>query len=89
MNYFKFYRDYGHFTQIVRDQAYEVGCAITKFKQSGFFMSYVVCNYAVTNMGNEPIYAAGATASGCTTGTNSQYPGLCSENEKFTGVYFN
>lgn len=83
-------RKIGHFTQVVRDIAYDVGCALAKYKIKGYFFSYFVCNYAVTNMQDDPIYDAGETASACTSGTNPKYPGLCSENETYTSSrYFN
>ncbi|XP_031622599.1 uncharacterized protein LOC116340305 [Contarinia nasturtii] len=80
----------GHFTQIVMDQAYKMGCAITKFNEEGTRKSLIACNYAVSNVNGLPIYDVGATASKCKTGTNPQYPGLCTVDEKYDeGILWN
>lgn len=47
------------------------------------FTTYYVCDYAVTNIFEYPVYDEGATASKCKTGTNPKYPALCSESEKY------
>lgn len=79
-----FYRKQnGHFTQIVRDESDRIGCAISKFQSNGFYQSYLVCNYAVTNILNEPIYRAGPTASDCKSGQHQSYRGLCGTNEMY------
>lgn len=82
----------GHFTQAVRDQSYKVGCAISQYvEQKGgrsWYTVYYVCNYAVTNISNYPIYERGAPASKCKTGRNPMYAGLCSVNEKYEGSPF-
>lgn len=82
----------GHFTQIARDQSYKVGCSISQYvEQRGgttWYTVYYVCNYAVTNISNYPIYEKGAPASKCKTGPNAKYPGLCSVNEKYEGSPF-
>lgn len=44
--------------------------------------SYFVCNYAIANIRNLPIYKSGKTASGCTFKNNLKYPGLCHAKEK-------
>lgn len=72
-----------HFTQMVRDRSDRIGCAISQFKANGFYNVYVVCNYAVTNIGNEPVYVEGRTASLCKTGVHKNYNGLCSPKEKY------
>lgn len=75
---------YGHFTQIVRDASDRIGCAISQYiKPGGWYTNYYVCNYAFTNIHNKPIYDAGPIATKCKTGTNPNYPALCSKNEKF------
>lgn len=50
-------------------------------KPGEWYTNYLVCDYAYSNLG--PVYDIGATASKCTTGTNPDYPALCSENEKY------
>lgn len=42
----------------------------------------MACNYAYPNLLGTPVYVSGPTASGCTSGTNSKYSGLCSTSEK-------
>lgn len=71
----------GHFTQVVRDEAHAVGCAASRYTQGGWNTVLVACNYSNTNMIGQSIYKAGRTASGCKTGRNPKYPGLCSESE--------
>lgn len=82
----------GHFTQIVRDQSYKIGCSISQYveQKAGrtWYAVYYVCNYAVTNIINYPIYEQGAPASKCKTGNNAKYPGLCSANEKYENSPF-
>lgn len=81
----------GHFCQIVRDVSDAIGCASTKYitEVNGQIWKAVktTCNHAqiVPFVGNS-VYVAGLTASKCKTGTNSQYPGLCSENEIYENV---
>lgn len=76
--------DIGHFTQLVHDKADRVGCALSQYiKPGGWYTTYYVCNYAETNVIGAEIYEDGPTASACKTGTNPNYPGLCSENEKY------
>lgn len=80
--------DIGHFTQVVKDDAYKVGCAIAKFTMNGDRVALLACNYAVSNIKNWPIYEEGATASACESGTNPDYPGLCSVDEVYNKPYF-
>lgn len=63
-----------------------MGCAVTRFTDKAANMPYnqICCNYAVANVQGQPIYIDGKTASGCKTGTNSKYPGLCSEKEDYS-----
>lgn len=74
--------DIGHFTQIVADRATAVGCAMVRYKDGGWTNHNFVCNYAITNIVNQPIYVAGKACSKCTTGCNPKYPGLCNPEEK-------
>lgn len=75
----------GHFTQVVQDNSIEIGCGLIKWKQlKGTKLenvAYFVCNYAMGNMADQPIYVPGATASQCQTGNNPNYTGLCSLEE--------
>lgn len=109
----------GHFTQVVRDQAYAVGCAMVQFKkgrwhttiygceylnyfifflrQNNFFIlifqlltlqiSFVspqIGDYSLTNINGYRIYEKSSrTASGCKTGRNKDFSGLCSPKEIF------
>lgn len=86
-------KDTGHFTQLIHQEAYSVGCALVKTKmiQSGttFFYYYFVCNYAVTNMIDYPVCTfGGKAASGCDSGPNKKYPNLCSEDESYADSSF-
>lgn len=71
----------GHFTQIVSDRTTRVGCAMVRFKEGQYTKDYIVCNYALTNIVNQPVYVSGKACSKCTTGCNAKYPGLCNTNE--------
>lgn len=48
---------------------------MTKWTEDGQRKALIACNYAITNMKDNPIYAVGDTASDCKTGTNPKYPG--------------
>ncbi|XP_055606865.1 antigen 5 like allergen Cul n 1-like [Uranotaenia lowii] len=71
----------GHFTQVVKDRADRVGCAISTWTVAPWNNLLLACNYALTNILGAPTYVKGTTASGCTTGKNAQFPGLCSPSE--------
>ncbi|XP_055601755.1 antigen 5 like allergen Cul n 1-like [Uranotaenia lowii] len=71
----------GHFTQVVGDRSDRVGCAVVQWTEKPWTKIYLVCNYARTNLIGEPVYTPGKVASQCTTGTNKNYPGLCSTDE--------
>ncbi|XP_075155088.1 venom allergen-1-like [Haematobia irritans] len=76
----------GHFTVMVADRNVRVGCAATTYSVPGKpYKAYLVaCNYATTNMIDQPIYAScPKVASGCKTGTNKNFPNLCSAKEKY------
>lgn len=86
-----FYRpSIGHYTQVVQQNAYQVGCGLIvwyaehhgKNEQN----SYFVCNYAVGNILGSPIYSSGATASGCTSGTDGNFIGLCAPDEPISSA---
>lgn len=79
----------GHFTQVVKDDSFKVGCSISKYSEPSYGgkKSLMACNYGVGNLQDHPIYQEGKTASACTSGMNPKYPGLCSENEVYEAVY--
>ncbi|EAT48176.1 AAEL000793-PA [Aedes aegypti] len=72
----------GHFTQMVNDRAWKMGCSMVHYKNGRVIKYYLVCNYSMTNMIEEPIYTRGSAGSKCQTGQNPQYRGLCSPREK-------
>uniref|UniRef100_A0A182FEZ1 Venom allergen-1 n=1 Tax=Anopheles albimanus TaxID=7167 RepID=A0A182FEZ1_ANOAL len=77
----------GHFTQMASDRAWKIGCAMQYWFQDGFWNTYyLVCNYSFTNIVSQPVYVRGTTGSGCTTGMNPFYSGLCSINEVVPNV---
>ena len=71
----------GHFTAEVIERNTQVGCAISNYVSGRFNYSYLVCNFATTNMLNSNIYRSGVTGSGCTLGRDLVYTGLCRTNE--------
>lgn len=79
----KIFRTSGHFTLLVANRANAVGCAIIHYQAGGAtpFASYLVCDYSFNNVGGQPIYVKGPSTSNCQTGSNPNYPGLCSVNE--------
>lgn len=78
----------GHLCQMIIDSSYAVGCASTKFiKKVGNhdWKAYLtVCNFPRIPVVSRPIYKNGKPGSGCKSGKNKIYPGLCSEKEKYT-----
>ncbi|XP_075158974.1 venom allergen-1-like [Haematobia irritans] len=77
----------GHFTVMVADRNVRVGCAASTYSVPGQpYKGYLVaCNYATTNMMDHPIYAScPKAASGCKTGTNKNFPNLCSAKEQYS-----
>jgi hypothetical protein len=72
----------GHFTQVVSDLADQVGCGLVQFKdQNNWNKIVMACDYSRTNLDTQTIYKSGPTASECKSGTNPNYPNLCSESE--------
>lgn len=71
----------GHFTQVVQDRSTKVGCAIAKYTQDGYKTTVMTCDYSFGNVLYAKVYESGDTASNCTTGTNPQFPALCSVDE--------
>lgn len=84
-----FRRQIGHFTQLVRDQAYAVGCAMVQFKRGIWYTTLYACDYSLSNIQDNPIYVKSKkTASGCKKGTNKEFPGLCHTSEIFDNEIF-
>ncbi|XP_055390554.1 antigen 5 like allergen Cul n 1-like [Condylostylus longicornis] len=67
----------GHFTIMVKEDNNRLGCALNKYPSDGGTTYLLACNFATTNIYDEPIYISGPTASECPAGTNPQYYGLC------------
>lgn len=77
------FRAIGTFTPLVGDRNNKVGCGMVYQLKRRLHSFMLVCNFASTNLVDAPVYKSGPTASGCTTGVNPAYPGLCSQNEVF------
>lgn len=77
------FRTIGHFTIVANDQNIAIGCAASNYiNEKGFDTYLVACNYATTNFEGVPVYkACSEAASDCTSGTNPDYPALCSADE--------
>lgn len=67
---------------MIGDKIRRVGCAIATYTNirngTPYNIFLFACNYSYGNVYDDPVYITGTTASGCQTGTNSKYPGLCS-----------
>lgn len=76
----------GHFTCLANDQQTCVGCAAVTYTRKCDKKKIVLlaCNYSNTNMRRHPVYKAGAACSGCITGCNNVYPGLCGPQEELS-----
>lgn len=70
-----------HFTQVVRDQSNAMGCAIARYTEGKLKTYLMACNYATTNTENVSVYKIGEPTSDCITGPNTNFPGLCSDEE--------
>lgn len=70
-----------HFFEMVLDRADQIGCAIAEFTDSTGKTSLFACNYSFNIITDQKVYESGLTASKCTTGTNPEYPALCSHSE--------
>lgn len=77
----------GHFTVMVAELSIRVGCAAVRSSEymegKNWETLTTACNYAHNNVVGSKIYRSGAAASECTTGTNPEYPFLCSVNESY------
>ncbi|XP_061392228.1 antigen 5 like allergen Cul n 1-like [Musca vetustissima] len=81
----------GHFTAMVADRNYRLGCAAATYTESGKdYSSFLfACNFAFTNVLKQPIYTDCAKpAMDCQTGVNPKYPNLCSTSEKYKVTFF-
>ena len=70
-----------HFLQLVADRANQVGCAIAQWTDAQGKKDTIACNYSFAVISDYRVYESGAPGSKCETGTNPNYPALCSENE--------
>lgn len=78
----------GHFTQLVRDESYAMGCAMSQFEKDKKYITLFACDYTLSNIDDYPIYEASEeAASGCQE-TNHEYPGLCSIKEIYDNELF-
>ncbi len=59
----------------------KIGCAIVNYFANSWKNTYLVCNYAQTNMISWPVYTTGTPCSGCKSGCSATYPGLCKPSE--------
>lgn len=73
----KSFRGVGHFTQMCHDEAYRVGCAISRFHSKGLIATYCVCNFSETNIHSKPVYVSGNAGSACDDGHDSTFSALC------------
>lgn len=79
----------GHFTQLVRDEAYAMGCAMTQFERDGKYITIYTCDYTLSNIDDYSIYEpCDEPASGCETAKNEKYPGLCGIEEIYNNDLF-
>lgn len=70
---------------MVNERNNRVGCAVARFTDAnGLGSTLLACNYAVTNVQNNPIYRAGPPASECIKGRNPNYTNLCAESEEYS-----
>uniref|UniRef100_A0A182NM76 Venom allergen-1 n=1 Tax=Anopheles dirus TaxID=7168 RepID=A0A182NM76_9DIPT len=67
----------GHFTMLVSDRTWKVGCAMQHWVEGKAMKIYFVCNYSFSNIITQQVYTTGAAGSQCQAGMNPSYPGLC------------
>ncbi|KAL7742921.1 hypothetical protein ACLKA6_002069 [Drosophila palustris] len=73
----------GHMTAILQELNVAVGCAVSNYESTSGDTYLVACNYASANLPTLPIYRECKTAaSECKSGTNPDYPALCSSDEQ-------
>ena len=66
---------------MVRDQSDAIGCAIARYTEAKMKTYLLACNYATKNIENVMVYKTGEPLSDCITAPNSNFPGLCSDEE--------
>ncbi|CAD7090073.1 unnamed protein product [Hermetia illucens] len=72
-----------HFTVMVAESNERVGCAGLWLNDGDGMTSYIVCNYATTNILDRPIYRQGAAGSECRHGRNRRFSNLCAVGENY------
>ncbi|XP_017850489.2 antigen 5 like allergen Cul n 1-like [Drosophila busckii] len=72
-----------HFALMAQQANIAVGCAASRFVTDGLNNFLLACNYAVSNVAGQRVYAAGVVGSQCQLGTNVNFDGLC----KFAEIY--
>lgn len=70
------------FADVYNDKAVAVGCALGTYDdRMGETLTTFVCNFSDSKAVGEDLYVYGSTASGCKTGSDTQYTNLCSSME--------
>ncbi|XP_050073036.1 scoloptoxin SSD976-like [Anopheles maculipalpis] len=67
----------GHFTMMVNDRSWKVGCAMQSWSEGSATKVYFVCNYSYNNIVTQQVYTTGPVGSQCQADMNPSYPGLC------------
>ncbi|XP_040153320.1 scoloptoxin SSD976-like [Anopheles arabiensis] len=70
-------KNIGHFTMLVNDRTWKVGCAMQNWSEGAATKVYFVCNYSYNNIVTQEVYTVGRAGSQCQAGLNPIYPGLC------------
>ncbi|XP_017873448.1 PREDICTED: venom allergen 5-like [Drosophila arizonae] len=78
-----FCRSMSRFAVMAQERNLAVGCAASRFVKNNQNHFLVACNYAVKNTVGSPVYVTGPAGSGCQTGVNIDYPGLCKFAENY------
>lgn len=79
----------GHFTQLVRDESFAVGCGMSQFEKDKKFTTIYTCDYTLSSIDDFPIYQpSNKPASRCTSTRNKNFPGLCSIHEIYDNELF-
>ncbi|EDW15922.1 antigen 5 like allergen Cul n 1 [Drosophila mojavensis] len=71
------------FAVMAQERNLAVGCAASRFVKNNRNHFLVACNYAVKNTVGSPVYVTGPAGSGCQTGVNIDYHGLCKFAENY------
>lgn len=72
--------EFGHFTQMVKDDSSQFGCAASQYTRDNNHYWYICCIYSITNVIGQAIYQTGTPCSGCPNGCDSFFPALCAGN---------